>query len=290
MSGIEIGVNIPGGTGLNALEGALGRIAEDGWQAAELNLSSCPLIIGGRLQLPVLEYMRSVMDRFALHYTAHTGYGLDLRSQTDGQLHRQVLLSSLDACARLGIDRLNLHYEEHSRDRRAERQFMDRVAEAADRGQSLAVAVNVENIEVEDYRYALEAVCRLDHPNCGMTLDLGHLWLSANYFGYDYLEAVRDCAPYVRHLHINDNDGVFEPMRLTDQHLYDTLDKGYRFAFSRGDIHIPPFWGTAPLREAFSILQGAGYSGVWLCEYYSHLFAPLNGGIRRRVLEEIDRA
>lgn len=290
MDGMIMGVNIPGGTGLSALEGALGRIVDDGWQAAELNLSSCPLIIGGRLQQPVLDYMRAVMERFGLHYTAHASYGLDLRTQADGRLHRQVMLSSLDACAQLGIDRLNLHYEEHSRDRREERQFMDRVAEAAQRGQELGVMVNVENIEVEDYRYALDAVKELNHPNCGMTLDLGHLWLSASYLGYDYLDAVADCAPYVRHLHINDNDGVFEPMRLTDYDLYNTLDKGYRFTFSRGDIHIPPLWGTAPLAKAFKILKEAGYSGIWLCEYYSHLFHPLNGEIRERVREEIEKA
>ncbi|MDH8276249.1 hypothetical protein QIG69_28250, partial [Klebsiella pneumoniae] len=69
-----------------------------------------------------------------------------------------------------------------------------------------------------------------------------------------------------------------------------TLDKGYRFAFSRGDIHIPPLWGTAPLREAFAILKQAGYDGIWLCEYYSHLFHPLNDSIRRKVLEAIAQA
>lgn len=290
MKPVTMGVNIPGGTGLAALEGALARIREDGWQAAELNLSSCPLIIGGRLQEPVLRYMKDVMNRFDLRYTAHTGYGLDLRNGPEGPLHRQVTRASLEACRELGIDRLNFHYEERSRDRRQERQFLERMAEAADLGQQWGVSVNIENIEVEDYRPALEAVRQLNHPNCGMTLDLGHLWLSARQFGYEYLPAVEDCAPYVRHLHINDNDGVFEPMRLTAPQLYNTLDKGYRFAFSRGDIHIPPFWGTAPLSEAFSILKAAGYGGIWLCEYYSHLFHPLNSDIRRRVLREIERA
>lgn len=283
-----LGVNIPGGTNLAALEGALSRIAADGWQAAELNLSSCPLIIGGRLQKPVADYMKSVLDKFDLRRTAHVGYGLDLRSSDP--IHHQVMIASLEACAALGIDRLNFHYEEHSKDYRQERQFLDWMREACDLGQDLGVRVNIENIEVEDFRYALDAVLALDHPNCGMTLDLGHLWLSANYFGYDYLPAVKACASHVRHLHVNDNDGVFEPMRLTNQQLYNTLDKGYRFAFSRGDIHIPPLWGTAPLREAFSILKEAGYDGIWLCEYYSHLFHPLNNTIRQQVLEAIQNA
>lgn len=286
MAEIVIGVNIPGGTDLTGLEGALARICNEGWQAAELNLSSCPLIIGGQMRQPVVDYMRRVMDRFPLRYTAHAGYGLELRSRDP--LHRQVLMASLDACAALGIDRLNLHYEEHSRNRADEQRFADLLTEAADRGGELGVMVNVENIEVEDYRYALDAVRQMDHPNCGMTLDLGHLWLSANYFSYDYLDAVRDCAPMVRHLHINDNDGVFEPMRLTDPQLYNTLDKGYRFAFSRGDIHIPPLWGSAPLREAFAILMLANYKGIWLCEYYSHLFVPLNSEIREKVRFEIE--
>lgn len=288
MKNRELGVNIPSSCGLAGLEGELERIAGDGWQAAELNLACCPLIIGGRLQEPVMEYVKGVLGRFSLHYTAHVCYGLDLRS--DDPLHRRVLLTSLEVCAGLGIDRLNLHYEQRSSDRAQERRFLEHVRECADRGGELGVAVNVENVEVEDCRYALEAVQELDHPNCGMTLDLGHLWLSANYFHYDALETVRACAPYVRHLHINDNDGVFEPMRLSDQQLYNTLDKGYRFTFSRGDIHIPPFWGAAPLGEAFSLLKQAGYPGVWLCEYYSHLFRPLNDGIRRRVEEEIEKA
>ncbi len=285
MAEMIMGVNLPGGTGLDRLSGALDQIRSDGWQAAELNLSSCPLIIGGRLQQPVVDYMRTVLQRDPLHYTAHAGYGLNLRSRDP--LHRQVLQASLEACAALGIDRLNLHYEEHSRDHAEEQRFTDLLAEAADRGLELGVMVNVENIEIEDYRYALDAVQRLNHPNCGMTLDLGHLWLSACYYSYDYLSAVRDCAPLTRHLHINDNNGVFEPMRLSNPHLYDTLDRCYRFAFSRGDIHIPPLWGNAPLRDAFSILRAANYEGIWLCEYYSHLFTPLNRQIREAVLSAI---
>ncbi len=282
-----LGVNIPSSCGLSGLEDALERIAADGWQAAELNLAACPLIIGGALREPVAAYVREVLDKFDLRFTAHACYDLDLRGD---ELHRRVLLSSVDACARLGIDRLNIHYEQYSHDRRKEALLLDRAREAADRGARLGVALNVENIEVEDYRYGLDAVRALDHPNCGMTLDLGHLWLSANHFGYDYLDAVRECAPWVRHLHINDNDGVFEPMRLENKPLYDTLRMGWRMTFSRGDIHIPPLWGTAPLREAFSILKEAGYPGIWLCEYNSHLFHPLNGEIRRRVVEEIEKA
>ena len=45
-----IGVNIPGGTNLENLDRVLTRIEAEGWQAAELNLSACPLILGGQAQ------------------------------------------------------------------------------------------------------------------------------------------------------------------------------------------------------------------------------------------------
>ena len=241
------------------------------------------MILGGKLQPRVVSYVRRILKEHSLMYTAHTGYGLDLRNREDVSMHRAVMVASLEACRELGIDRLNFHYEQRSQDPAAEAQYMSAMEEACELGWSMGVAVNIENVEVEDIRWALEAVKKLNHPNCGMTLDLGHLWIASRYFGFDYLSAVEACAPYVRHLHINDNHGVFEPMRLTNKEVYDTLDKGYRFAFSRGDIHIPPLWGNAPLREALGILNKAGYAGIWLCEYYSHLFTPFNSEIREAV-------
>ncbi len=198
MKRVQIGVNVPSSAAMGNLKGELEQIAADGWQWAELNLAACPFLIGGRVQQPAVEYVKGVMESVSLHCTAHACYGLDLRSEDE--LHRQVLLNSIRVCAALGIDRLNIHFEEYSHDRRKEERWAGRVREGADLGGELGVALNVENVEVEDARYALDAVTALSHPNVGMTLDLGHLWLSANYFHYDYLETVEACAPQVRHV------------------------------------------------------------------------------------------
>jgi hypothetical protein len=53
----------------------------------------------------------------------------------------------------------------------------------------------------------LEAV---DHPNVGMCLDFGHLYLASNMLGFNYMEAVAEAAPWVRHLHMNDNFGKLD--------------------------------------------------------------------------------
>ena len=61
-----IGVNIPGGTNLENLDRVLTRIESEGWQAAELNLSACPLILGGQAQPQVADYVREVLGRHSL--------------------------------------------------------------------------------------------------------------------------------------------------------------------------------------------------------------------------------
>ena len=35
------------------------------------------------------------------------------------------------------------------------------------------------------------------------------------------------------------------------------------------------------------ILNRAGYSGIWLCEYYNQFFTPFNSDIRQKVLEAV---
>jgi sugar phosphate isomerase/epimerase len=88
----------------------------------------------------------------------------------------------------------------------------------------------------------LEAI---DHPAVGLTLDVAHLHIAAHEIGFDYLEAVREAAPWVRHLHANDNFG--------------RLDRGVdlemdRWAFGEADIHLPPGWGCIPYRQVFARL------------------------------------
>jgi sugar phosphate isomerase/epimerase len=95
----------------------------------------------------------------------------------------------------------------------------------------------------------------VNHPNFGLTLDFGHLFLTANYCRFDYLEAIREAAPYVRHLHSSDNfgrlGGVFSELRK-------------RIPYGDGDVHIPPGWGEIPHREALAQLPD--YDGFYILE------------------------
>lgn len=215
---------------------------------------------------------------------------MDLRNLAEYELHKKVLFSSIRICAELGIDLLNVHFEEETRFADKEAAFLQAHLEAASLGEETGVKLSIENVELEDVQKTIAFVKKASHPNLGMTLDLGHLYLSACYFQYDYLKAVEKCAPYLYHLHINDNTGIFEPLRIESHLLYNTVSMNERFTFGQGDIHIPPFWGKAPLKEAFGIIKRAGYQGVWLCEYYSQHFIPFNRGVQEEVRKAILKA
>ena len=94
------------------------------------------------------------------------------------------------------------------------------------------------------------------HPLFGLTLDLGHLYLAANTCRFDYLEAIRQAAPYVRHIHGSDNFG-----RLGG--VFDELH--FRIPYGDGDVHMPHGWGTLPHAEALA--QLAGYEGLYEALY-----------------------
>jgi len=290
ISNIKVGNNLPSKTGLMVLDAELSRIEDDGFDACEINLATVPLIISGVIQEKVVQYVKELLQKHSLSYTAHIGYGLDLRNIAELELHKKVLFSSIRICAELGIGLLNLHFEEETRFADKEEAFLKAHLEAANLGEEIGVKLSIENVEVEHAHKALAFVKKASHPNLGMTLDLGHLYLSACYFQYDYLKAVDECAPYLYHLHINDNTGIFEPLRVENNNIYNTLSINERFTFGRGDIHIPPLWGNAPLKEAFKIIKRAGYQGVWLCEYYSQHFIPFNKGVQEEVRKAICEA
>ncbi len=99
------------------------------------------------------------------------------------------------------------------------------------------------------------------HPSLGLTLDFAHLFLAANYCSFDYLEAVRQAAPYVYHLHASDNfgrlGGVFS-------------GHAQRISHGNGDLHLPPGWGLIPHSQALASLPA--YHGLYILELHPRFY------------------
>jgi sugar phosphate isomerase/epimerase len=283
MEKVLIGMNFPDKTRAENLEAALQQIVSNGYDCVEFCLSTYPLIAGGEIHWEYVNYVKDIFEKFPLKYTGHIGMGLELRNIHELDLQKSVLKASIDICSVLKLNPLTLHFEQSSMYLQKEKAFLEGHIEAADYAASLGLTLCMENIEVEHHTRVLEMIDKVNRNNFKMTLDTGHLSLSTTHFGYDFKMAVKECAPYVGHIHLSDNTASFEEMRLTNFPLYKTLPMGYRIAFGRGDIHLPPFWGKIPMKWVLETLNDIGFSGVYLCEYENELYVPFQKGIQQNV-------
>jgi sugar phosphate isomerase/epimerase len=236
--------------------------------------------------------------------------------EPDSSMDRDVFVASLDFCAAVGADVMVYHSglialiqaasgleplpDDEALERAREREvaaLCELVPLAAVRG----VVVAMENrdphpweiaalrnfgvpadqlvkyhagMSIPDLTAQVEAV---SHPCLGLTLDLGHLFLAAHQCGFDYLQAIRQAAPYVRHLHVSDNWG-----RLGGP--FDSLN--HRVPFGEGDVHLPPGWGGIPHVEALKQLPE--YEGYYVLElrprFQEHLAEALEAA--RQIVRE----
>jgi sugar phosphate isomerase/epimerase len=289
MNDIRVGVNLPScGSNPSRMDELLRAFAADGFDCVEISLDTFPLIIGGEVCRDYVDAVRSVLARHRLAYSAHVSLGVDLRDTRNYDFQKKTLFASIDACGALGANPLVLHYELESKDTRVEERFLEAHREAADRAAGLGLALCIENIEVERVEPCVRFVRQVDRPNFRMNFDTGHAFLAARYFHFDFLEALRMALPQLGHVHLNDNTGVFEELRITDRPRYDHLSMGYRRTFGRGDIHIPPFWGAIPFAEVFGLLKD--YRGLFVCEYTAQDFLPFNRAVQEKVRQAIGAA
>jgi sugar phosphate isomerase/epimerase len=199
------------------------------------------------------------------------------------ELARAALRFSREVRARL----LVIHFEQQSADREDEAAFTDAICRLSDEAGD--VLLGIENIEVERIEPVVERVARIRRPNVVMTLDVGHAMLAAAHFGFNLLEAVRTARPLVRHVHMNDNFGRYDPLRLENFTLYRTQTPADTFPLGKGDLHLPVGWGQIPLEDTLGLLQG--YRGTVVHEYRYQLFegsAEADYAAARRLAHVLD--
>ena len=289
----NIGVNLPNScSDIDSTKRFLSAFSTGGFDSAEVCLDTYPLIVDGQILEPWIEMLAGVLREYPLAYSAHIGRGLDLRDLPNKKKHWSVLKSSIDICSRLGMSPLVIHYEVKGKDLAAERYFIQAHKEAADYAGSKGILLVVENIEVELVDPVVELVAEVNSKALRLAFDTGHAFLASSYFNFDFMNAFRNTLPYVAHLHLSDNTGNFEPLRILDRPKYDYMPMGYRFEYGRGDIHLPPYFGKIPYDLLFETLFSTlgDFNGMFVCEYYVERFFPFAEMIQKRVREGIEKA
>jgi sugar phosphate isomerase/epimerase len=265
-----------------------------GYSCVELSSSGLDVILNGRVFPPQLDRVRAVTERFPLTYTLHPPNRLNLALGSDLALDKANFAANLEVCAALGCRVMVYHSGLIALERprlglvdlptpdelaAAAAQEVEALKELMPYAAELGVTVAMENRDPHSWEVGLlrqlgrdpaelatfhggmliprivEQVEAVSHPNLGICLDLAHLFLATNQLGIDYLEAVGQAAPHLRHIHANDNFG-----RLDD--AYDDL--GQRNPYGEGDLHLPPGWGAIPLADA--LRQLPDYTGILILE------------------------
>ncbi|MEK8129448.1 sugar phosphate isomerase/epimerase [Paenibacillus filicis] len=277
--GISLNADMVNGD-LDALEKHLGYIADAGCDYAELIMHGLDVVIGGRVHPRRLELVRRVLDRFKLGYTLHLPYELNLMSLEKGEDYYRGFEAGIELASAIGCDTIvyhssyavlndsNLeHYFKQYGKKYHEELFAILLDEDANRlrelgrlAQGAGVQIGIENniwYDIrQEYTYGIRPqdvvrhIRRVGLPNVGMTLDIGHCYLTSIAYGYDFKDAILDALPYVLHLHVHDNFG-----KLKDAKSYmSNLPYGY------GDLHLPIGWGSIPYPEVFDWLRS--YEGI----------------------------
>jgi sugar phosphate isomerase/epimerase len=288
-----VGINLPNSCNdIDVTKRYLSSFAASGFDSAEVCLDTYPLIVDGQISEPWVNVLDGVLKEFPLSYSAHIGRGLDLRDLSNKEKHWLVFKSSIDICARLGMSPLVIHYEVQGKNQAVEKYFLQAHKDAADYAGSKGVLLVVENIEVELVKPVVELVAEVDSKALRLAFDTGHAFLASSYFNFDFLEAFKSTLPYLAHLHLSDNTGTFEPLRILDRPKYDYMPMGYRFEYGRGDIHLPPYFGKIPYDTLFETLFSSvgDFNGMFICEYYVERFFPFGEMVQKRVRSGISSA
>jgi sugar phosphate isomerase/epimerase len=262
---VRLGLSIRGG---DRREEELALARRLGYDAVEISMDGTGLIFGGRLHPGLLRDAVDAFGRQPFTYSVHSPSSLDLRDRRNREPQMDLARAALRFSREVGARVLVIHFEQLSRDREDEAAFTDAIRRLSDEAGD--VLLGIENIEVERVEPVVERVREIGRPNVVMTLDVGHAMLAAAYFRFNLLEAIAAARPLVRHVHMNDNFGRYDPLRLENFTLYRTQTPADTFPLGKGDLHLPVGWGAIPLDRVFEALQG--YRGAVIHEYRYPLF------------------
>lgn len=272
---------------IKKLESDLRFFQETGYDYVEIPVDVIDVVYRGKLLPHRMRDLKALLNDFDLKYTVHAPLGLDLRDLEDSKAQEGLFKASLDFTGRIGADIFVYHYGRRTQDPRLEDALCQGMSEMADYAGDRRIEICVENIEIDTVQHVVEFVGELERESVGMTFDFGHGYLASKYFEFDFLESVRMAKPYIRHIHVSDNFGRFEQMRLVSYEQYKLIPYRKLFSLGKGDLHLPPGWGEVPLEPALELLDD--YEGVVTLEYHHHRYRPEAHEILKSVRACVER-
>ncbi len=257
---------------VSVLRQELDGYLDAGFSAVELAAHGLGVLDNGRLHEKRLKEVLAILQDYPFQYLVHGPNPLNLMDMECNELEQRLFGATIEFSARVGSPLMVYHagryfpeeqfllrgktqLNESERCRMWENEKI-RLIELGDIARRSNVMIAVENarpyLDRPYYCYGeflqeLSAMLKeVNHSNVKATLDIGHAFLASNFYRQDLLEGLESIAPHVRHIHMHDNHGrccaSFEK-RQTELAV-----------MGRGDLHMPPGWGSIPFADIFSKL------------------------------------
>ncbi|MBA3061605.1 sugar phosphate isomerase/epimerase [bacterium] len=272
------GVNTRGTDGnFSRLENQLTYLEEAGFEYLEVSADVVDTISGGKIIPKKIDKLLQLLERHKFKYTAHIHNGIDLRDNQDREFQLESFKSSIEFAGIIGAELLVCHFEKESNDPTKESLFREAILKGLEYAKKWKLKIGIENIEIEKFSKVVNFVKEINEPDIILVLDVGHAFLSEHYFGENFFESIKIAASIVGHIHLSDNFGRFEKMRLENFDLYRVSSYTNRLNLGRGDLNLPPGWGTIPFKEVLEILKD--YQGIVILEYYHDKYLDFNPDI-----------
>ncbi len=242
----------------------------------ELPLHGLDVIVGGRIRDQRLKAIKNLLKDYPFAYSVHCPESLNLMNREEIAAEKAVFKSLVEFSHEIGSRILVYHpgrfkseveirlsqrkrlsplekVEGKKRERNILKEFSVLLRQAK-------VILGMENarpfIGEKGYTYAEEIgelakqVKDIDEENIGITLDIGHAYLSTMLYNQDFIRTIAKVKPRLKHMHLQDNCGRPSYFQEKDQDLL--------VAHGRGDMHMPPGWGEIPFEKAVQALEPAG--------------------------------
>ena len=280
----------------------LERIRRMGIKVVELPVHGLDAILNGMLIEPRMAKILNLLKEYEFSYSVHAPNPLNLMDKKQPELHSDVFLASLEFTRRIGAKILVYHpgrfipeeefniFPLRSLSAKEKEFLMDREAvllESVAR-QYPDITIAMENarpyISQSPYTYAesieelKKQVNRINRDNIRINLDIGHLHMTSQYYGYDILSSVSFIKSLISHTHIHDNFGGAV-------HHYEK-QQTHQLPFGRGDSHMPVGLGNIPVKGILEILLPE-YTGLLMMELRSRYFHRIKAS--KEELEEIQK-
>ncbi|MCE5223009.1 sugar phosphate isomerase/epimerase [bacterium] len=250
---------------LSAVEKDLQTFKEWGFQVVELPVHGLDVIVNGKIQQNKMQQVLDLLVDFSFQYSVHAPNPINLMDQADPEIHFQVLDSTLQFARKIKSNVVVYHagryiaeewFPYSNQDQLNDdlillmlQQEITYIRKLADKYPDVMICI--ENARpytfYSPYCYAenidslLNLLETINRRNVKMTLDIGHLFMAANFFGYDPIEAINKAKPFIQHIHIHDNFGK--------SILFTEKQQTHLLPFGKGDMHLPVGFGSIPFSD-----------------------------------------